>query len=81
LLGLKSVILMSCTSCGSENQKEFASEISVHLIGIENVNEPTVMVFPRLLICLKCGFTGFKMAESELRLLGKANAEDVEAAR
>jgi hypothetical protein len=71
---------MSCTSCGSEHQKEFASEISVHLPGMQNVNEPTVIVFPKLLICMKCGFMESKMAESELRLLRKANGEDVEAA-
>lgn len=65
-------VIMSCSSCGSETQKEFASEISVHLLGMQNVNKPTVMVFPKLLVCLKCGFTGFKMAESELRLLEKS---------
>ena len=47
---------MSCMSCGSENQKEFASEITVHILGLENVDKPTVMVFPRLRTCMNCGF-------------------------
>jgi hypothetical protein len=71
---------MSCLSCGSENQMGVPSEISLHHPGLENVGKPTVMVFSTLLVCMKCGFTGFKMAQTELRLLGKATAEDVDAA-
>lgn len=71
---------MACISCGSKNQKEFASEISVHILGLESVDKPTVMVFPRLQTCMKCGFTEFRMPENELRLLGKGPTTDVEAA-
>jgi len=60
---------MSCKSCGSGNQKEFASEITVHILGLDKVDKPTVMVFPRLLTCIDCGFTEFKMPEDEMRLL------------
>ena len=59
---------------------EFASEISVHIVGLENVDKPTVMVFPKLLTCIDCGFTEFRMPEKELRLLTKGPASDVEAA-
>jgi hypothetical protein len=65
---------MSCRSCGSENQSEFASEISFHILGLENVNKPTVFVFPRLLVCMDCGFAELTLAENELRLLGKRTA-------
>jgi predicted nucleic-acid-binding Zn-ribbon protein len=71
---------MSCMSCGSENQTEFASEISVHILGLENVDKPAVMTFPRLLTCIDCGFTEFRMPEDELRLLTKRPASDVEPA-
>lgn len=71
---------MSCMSCGSENQTEFASEISVHLLGLENVDKPAVMIFPRLLTCIDCGFTEFRMPEDELRLLTKQPASDVKRA-
>jgi len=71
---------VSCRSYRSENQTEFASEISVHiLLGLENVNKPMVLVFPRL-VCMECGFTELTLAENELRLLGKGPASDVEAA-
>jgi predicted nucleic-acid-binding Zn-ribbon protein len=62
---------MSCRSCGSENQTKFASEITIHILGLENVNKPTVMVFPKLLLCMNCGFTEFTIAENEMHLLGR----------
>jgi hypothetical protein len=65
---------MACKSCGSENQTEFASEISVHILGLKNVDKPTVMVFPRLLVCMDCGFAELRLAEHELGLLGKEPA-------
>lgn len=71
---------MSCRSCGSETQTGFASEISVHVLGLENVNKPTLMVFPRLLVCMNCGYTELTLAEKELALLGKGPAADVRAA-
>ena len=71
---------MSCRSCGSENRTEFPSEISVHISGLENVNKPMMMVFPRLLVCMDCGFTELTLTRNELRLLGNEPASDVEAA-
>jgi hypothetical protein len=72
-------VTMACRSCGLENQTQFAGEISIHILGLENVNKPTVWVFPRLLVCMNCGFAEFTIAENELRLLGKGPAGDVEA--
>ena len=71
---------MSCRSCGSGTQKAFASEISVHILGLENVDKPAVMVFPRLLVCMDCGFTELAMTENELRMLGKDPASYVKGA-
>jgi hypothetical protein len=67
---------MSCWSCASENQTEFPSEIDVHQPGLKNVHTPPTIVFPKLLTCMKCGFTEFKMPEDALRLLGKSSAEE-----
>jgi hypothetical protein len=46
----------------------------------KNVDKSTVLIFPRLLVCMNCGFTELTMAEKELRLLGKGPAGDVKAA-
>jgi len=62
---------MSCRSCSSNNQTEFGSEIIIHFSGLKNLDEPTVMVFPKIAVCLDCGVTEFTIPETELRLLGK----------
>ena len=65
---------MRCKSCTSENQRSFTSETAVHFSGLNNLDKPAVFVFPKLLVCMDCGFTEFSMPETELRLLGKRPA-------
>jgi hypothetical protein len=62
---------MRCRSCTSENQRSFTSEIAVHFSGLKNLEKPTVFVFPKLLVCMDCGFTEFAIPDTKLRLLGK----------
>jgi hypothetical protein len=62
---------MTCKSCSSENQQRFTSEICVHFPGLKNLDKPPVFVFPKLLVCLDCGFTEFDIPETELGVLGK----------
>jgi hypothetical protein len=73
-------VTMACRSCGSKDQTEFASEVSVHLLGLQNVDKPTVLAFPKLLVCMNCGFTESTLTENELRQLGENPARDVKAA-
>jgi len=54
--------------------------MSVHAPGLENVDKPVVLLFPRLLVCMDCGFAELTLAENELRLLGKDRAPGVESA-
>jgi hypothetical protein len=57
---------MACKSCGSDSQSEFGAEINIH---IPKLRAPDVLVFPKVVICLRCGFTEFTLVESELRAL------------
>ena len=66
--------LMACRSCESENQTEFGAEIDIQLPGRKDLDKPAVLVFPKLMVCLDCGFTEFAIAETELRLLGEGAA-------
>lgn len=66
---------MACRSCGSENQKEFGAEINIHFPGRKFLDKPAVLVFPKLVVCLNCGFAEFTLPETELRLLGEAAAK------
>jgi len=60
---------MSCRLCGSGNEAEFAAEMIIHFSGLKNLDKPGIWVFPKLLICLDCGFSPFTVPESELALL------------
>ena len=51
--------------------------MSVHVLGVENVDKPVVWVFPKVLVCMDCGFTELTIAENELRQLGKGPAKDL----
>lgn len=63
--------VMTCRSCTSDNREKFDSEIVVHFCGLKNLDKPPVFVFPKLLVCMDCGFTEFAIPETELLLLGK----------
>jgi len=60
---------MACLLCASPNLSEFPAEINIHFPGVKNLDRPTVFVFPKLLVCLDCGFTRFTTPETELALL------------
>jgi predicted nucleic-acid-binding Zn-ribbon protein len=70
---------MQCKSCGSHNQTEFNAEINVHFPGLKNVDKTAVLVFPKLLLCLDCGFTEFTLSESELHILDETPVSEMQA--
>jgi len=65
---------MSCLLCGSANQAEFTGEMMIHFSGLKHLANPGVLVFPKLLICLNCGFSRFRVSETELASLVSGNA-------
>jgi hypothetical protein len=64
---------MSCGSCQSENQRNLNGEIAIHFPGLKGLNKPIIWVFPKLLVCLDCGFTEFSVPEKELSVLVQAD--------
>jgi hypothetical protein len=61
---------MSCKVCQSDNQTQFPSELCIHFPGgLEALDKGCVMVFPRLLVCLNCGFAECSIPEAELQVL------------
>jgi hypothetical protein len=66
---------MSCTACTSERQAEFGVEMNIHFPGREGLGKPAVWVFPKVLVCLDCGFTEFSIPKTELALLAGGYAE------
>ena len=64
----------SCRLCGSTTLREFTAEIGVHFPGLNNIDKPTVWVFPELIICLDCGKAEFVVPEVELRELARGDS-------
>ena len=63
-----------CRSCQSANPSTFNGEMAIHFPGLEGLDKPIVWVFPKLLVCLNCGFTEFAIPEAEVRRLAEHNA-------
>jgi hypothetical protein len=57
---------MSCLLCGSSNQAELTAEMVIHLSGLKNLDNPGVWVFPKLSVCLDCGYSHFAVPERKL---------------
>jgi len=70
--------LVSCSSCGSNNQVEFAAEINLHHSGLKNVNRQAVLVFSKVEVCLDCGSSRFSTPNIKLAMLA-AGTEKVKA--
>ena len=65
---------MSCKSCQSQNQRNLNGEIAIHFPGLKGLDKPIVWVFPKILVCLECGFTTFTVPEREMSVLKKGTA-------
>jgi hypothetical protein len=62
---------VDCAVCQSGNQSKFTAEMMIHFNGVEGINNPGILIFPKVWICLDCGFSRFATSEIELR--GLAN--------
>jgi hypothetical protein len=57
---------MSCLLCRSDNQAELTAEMLIHFSGLKNLDKPGVWVFPKVFVCLDCGYSHFTVLEREL---------------
>ena len=71
---------MSCMLCASDNQAEFTAEMMIHFSGYRNINNPGILSFPKVSVCLDCGSSKFTIAETELQKLRVGNARSANAA-
>jgi hypothetical protein len=64
---------MSCPSCKSGNQAEFTSEMIIHFAGLRNIDNPGVLLFSKVSVCLDFGFLRGIVPASELALVTKGS--------
>jgi len=61
---------MKCRGCGgSPEVQAFDSEIALHFPGFDGLNKPIVWAFPKVLICLECGFAEFLVPDDSMQTL------------
>jgi len=63
-----------CSWCSSSNEVEFPSEIMIHFTGRKHLDNPGVLTFPSMLVCLDCGSTQLTIPEADLALLRAGSA-------
>jgi hypothetical protein len=63
-----------CLSCKPENQAEFTAEINIHFRGLKDIDHPGILFFPKVGVCLVCGFSKFTTPATELALLARGIA-------
>jgi len=62
---------MSCVQCASNNEAEFPTELVFHFPGLQCLDKPGIFLYPRILVCLHCGFSWFTTSAAEKALLAK----------
>jgi hypothetical protein len=70
---------MRCKLCASGRVAEFPAEMNIHFSGLKNLDRPQVLVFPKILLCLDCGFSCLTIPEAELQVLREGNAASTAA--
>jgi len=64
---------MHCSLCQSSNQAEFTTEMMIHFRGLRKLTDSAVLVFPKVLVCLNCGFSRFTTPKTDLARLAGDN--------
>ena len=62
---------MPCKKCLSEHQTEFDAEMNVHFPGPRGREKAAVLLYPKLLVCLDCGFAELTIPTKELPSLAR----------
>jgi hypothetical protein len=60
---------MTCKQCASDEQKNFNGELAIHFPDLKGLEKPIVWVFPKLVVCLHCGFGEFVVPDEQIKQL------------
>jgi hypothetical protein len=65
-----------CRFCKSASLgvQKFNAEIALHFPGLGGLNKPIVWAFPKVIVCLECGFAEFAVPNDSLETLRNPDA-------
>jgi len=67
---------MTCLSCRSVKQAELTAEMLIHFSGLKHLDKSSIWLFPKLLVCLDCGFSRFTVPENALASVAEGALSD-----
>jgi hypothetical protein len=67
---------MGCKRCDSESQGSFNGEIAIHFPGLKGLDKPIMWMFPKLAVCLECGFAEFAVPDEPLATIKEITTQD-----
>jgi len=59
----------NCRICESENVSLLNAETNLHFPGRRGLDQQSIFAFPRVTVCLNCGYSEFTLTERELQPL------------
>jgi hypothetical protein len=66
---------MRCRNCSAlPDAKTFNGEVAIHFPGLDGLNRPVVWTFPKMLVCLQCGFVEFILPDEVVEELRTPDA-------
>jgi hypothetical protein len=65
---------MVCSSCRSAKQAELTAEMIIHFPGLKNIDEPGVLLVPKVTVCLDCGSSRFTLPKPKLAYVAEHTA-------
>ena len=66
--------ICACGSCGSNNLTEFDTQLNLRRLPLNGLNKPILCAFPKIVLCLYCGFAQFQFSDAELQRLREVTA-------
>ena len=68
---------MRSRNCGaSPAGQPFNGELALHFPGLDGLTKPIVWVFPKVLVCLDCGFAEFVVPDEQTKTLREPDSSD-----
>ena len=67
---------MECRRCSAQKRESFNGKVALHFPGLDGLTKPIVWVFPKVLVCLDCGFTEFAVPDEQLKTLRNPKSSD-----
>jgi len=68
---------ITCPSCSTNNKRTLNGEIALHFDGgLQDLEKPIVWSFPKILVCLNCGFAEFVLEDAPLQSLRQNYTDD-----